>query len=328
MRFADSIIAVFLLLTSLTSTAQEIPTLRRDLLITELRNVQLEVEKLNSYCKKYVDHLLCMGGNSNHEYEKFQCYSVGLGLGFVNHVNHLRPRHTLNLNIPNRDTALDAGIEADILSKLAISLNNVIDKKLGDLAQVWNLDCVGKYKIPKGHISIYGNFFSFDKKTGVLRIIGDVDESFAKKLESAIRASPGVKIVGLSSGGGSVEQAIMAGRLLRRLGLTTQLEGSCYSACPLVFAGGVERISYAPHPVLGFHQVSINGLAVSETHVVYDRIINYLKEMRIRPHLFYKLMLSALPSGMTNIKADEEFLCRDNIVTWSQRGCSSEKFGW
>ncbi len=63
-----------------------------------------------------------------------------------------------------------------------------------------------------------------------------------------------VRVV-LNSGGGSVSDALEMGRLVRDAGLETQVppNGLCASACPLVLAGGVERIG-ADSAWIGLHQ--------------------------------------------------------------------------
>ena len=60
----------------------------------------------------------------------------------------------------------------------------------------------------------------------------------------------------LHSPGGSVTDAETMGRLIRDRGLSTRIlpDGYCASSCPLVFAGGVERIADATSWI-GVHQV-------------------------------------------------------------------------
>ncbi len=65
-----------------------------------------------------------------------------------------------------------------------------------------------------------------------------------------------VKTVVLSSPGGSVSDALAMGRLIRARKLDTKVEanGLCASSCPLVFAGGVQRLAEAG-ATIGVHQV-------------------------------------------------------------------------
>lgn len=65
-----------------------------------------------------------------------------------------------------------------------------------------------------------------------------------------------VRTVVLHSPGGSVQDALKMGRLIRERGYHTAVESGryCASSCPLVFAGGVERRA-ADRAAIGVHQV-------------------------------------------------------------------------
>lgn len=84
-------------------------------------------------------------------------------------------------------------------------------------------------------------------------------EAFAAEIA---RHGDKVKTVVLRSPGGSVEDALAMGRLIRQKGIATEVGNGhlCASSCPLVFAGGVERRA-AEKAHIGVHQV----IAVSES---------------------------------------------------------------
>jgi hypothetical protein len=65
-----------------------------------------------------------------------------------------------------------------------------------------------------------------------------------------------VKTVVLQSPGGSVQDALAMGRLIRSKNFNTEVEAGryCASSCPLVFAGGVERRA-GDKAAIGVHQV-------------------------------------------------------------------------
>lgn len=79
------------------------------------------------------------------------------------------------------------------------------------------------------------------------------------RFRAALDANPRVREVQLGSTGGSVHDALEAGRLIRARGLRTVLYTHCDSACLLVFLGGVERIAWASPARFGFHQFSVRG---------------------------------------------------------------------
>jgi hypothetical protein len=69
------------------------------------------------------------------------------------------------------------------------------------------------------------------------------------------------KRVLVSSHGGDINAAIAIGNQIRNYGLTTQLHGTCESACGLIYIGGAKRlldINELPHPGsgLGIHQAT------------------------------------------------------------------------
>jgi hypothetical protein len=78
-------------------------------------------------------------------------------------------------------------------------------------------------------------------------------DSFAAEVE---KRGAYVKTVVLHSPGGSVQDALRMGRLIREKGFATEVESGryCASSCPLVFAGGVERRA-ADKSAIGVHQV-------------------------------------------------------------------------
>src|SRR3954468_1290678 len=86
-----------------------------------------------------------------------------------------------------------------------------------------------------------------------------LSEAFAA--EVAKRADY-IKTVVLNSPGGSVNDALAMGRLIRDKKFATEVEAGkyCASSCPLVFAGGVERRA-GDRAAIGVHQVAAVGAA-------------------------------------------------------------------
>ena len=186
--------------------------------------------------------------------------------------------------------------------------------------EAWNLDCVGQHGIPAGAqiVSRRSTAF-FDRDGNVLRILGDVNGGFAEKLRIALKANRGVDTVALGSGGGSVLEAVSAGRIIRANGLETTLWNNCYSACSLVFLGGTRRTIWSPYPKLGFHKMSTNGVAIPANHPAYAGVAKYAGEMGVEWSVLIKAMLSAEPSSMKYLSHDE--MCASRITTWIQRSC-------
>jgi len=79
-------------------------------------------------------------------------------------------------------------------------------------------------------------------------------EAFAAEIA---RRGDYVRTVVLNSPGGSVNDALAMGRLIREKKFATEVEAGkyCASSCPLVFAGGVERRA-GTNAAIGVHQVA------------------------------------------------------------------------
>ncbi|UYQ72388.1 ATP-dependent Clp protease proteolytic subunit [Pelagibacterium flavum] len=135
---------------------------------------------------------------------------------------------------------------------------------------------------------------------GVLMLSGTIvpgaATSFAGEIE---RRGDYVETVALNSPGGSVEDALVIGRLIRENGFDTAVgDGAlCGSSCPLVLAGGVERI-ISDNAAVGVHQIYAgaggddvgSAQAMSDAQSVTARIARYLGEMGIDPLVWINAM--------------------------------------
>lgn len=57
-------------------------------------------------------------------------------------------------------------------------------------------------------------------------------------------------------------------------------------------------------------------------------VFGYLMRMGIEPRYVLQKIWSAPPTGMTNVDGEDYDLCRANITTWIQRGCSNRDYGY
>lgn len=128
------------------------------------------------------------------------------------------------------------------------------------------------------------------KPGGVLMAEGTIDPGAAGRFAQEIEArGEYVKTVQLNSPGGSVDDAIAMSKLIREKTLQTRIasRGLCASSCPIVFAGGAERVA-EKEAVVGVHQV-FNGSrdrpsaeqAMSSAQSTTARVARHLEEMGI-----------------------------------------------
>jgi hypothetical protein len=143
------------------------------------------------------------------------------------------------------------------------------------------------------------------EKGGVLALTGTIDPGARERVAAEIEAhGEYVKQVSLDSPGGSVEDALAIGKMLREHGFTTEVGAGalCASSCPLVLAGGVRRTA-DPAAAIGLHQVyaavlpqnvGLSGrsadTAMAEAQTITARIGRYLTDMGVDPALWLKAM--------------------------------------
>ena len=156
-----------------------------------------------------------------------------------------------------------------------------------------------------------------------IMIEGQIETGFSERLEHAIRSHPEARVVAISSNGGSVSEAIEAGRVIRSNGLSTTLENSCDSSCALVFLGGVERLINQPAPQIRMHQLAVqssNGdlSYIDVSHEVYGVIGEYVTEMGANSARYIEMM--GRSTDLEQVVWGE--LCEARIATWIQRYCS------
>ena len=224
---------------------------------------------------------------------------------------------------------LDNRTDPHDLLVFSISLDNwvsaarwAVDASESERINRWNLDCVGAFGIPRlAFLESERPEAAFERDGQWLRVYGDIEPGFFQRFQRALDANPDASIVVLGSGGGSVRDAILAGAEIRRRGLETTLHGNCYSACPLVFVGGVRRVLWASPHRLGFHQISIDRAAVDLDHPIYSVVARYLASMGVEPVTVISWMFSASPAEMFEPEVGD--LCRPGVATFVQRIC-----GW
>lgn len=212
------------------------------------------------------------------------------------------------------------GVAALSLANWVHSAKLLMDTPKGTLQAEWNLDCIGNFGIPEDAFEAHDDpSAAFIAEDGILRVLGDIEEGFAKSLREAVYSNPGIETVALGSGGGNVVEALEARYFIRSQGLDTTLWNNCYSACTIVFMGGRQRTIWSPYPRLGFHQASQNSEAVPLTHPIYHLIEDYSTSLGYEPGLLFLFMARAEPHEF--YYPDLEDLCDTGIATWIQRAC-------
>jgi hypothetical protein len=134
---------------------------------------------------------------------------------------------------------------------------------------------------------------------GRLLAIGTIQPGTAKTFAAEIEKRGGyVKTIVLHSPGGSVQDALEMGRLIRGKNFATEVENGhyCASSCPLVFAGGAERRA-GDKAAIGVHQVTAVGRdgstpasGAESVQRISAECQRYLREMGIDPLVWVHAM--------------------------------------
>ena len=139
---------------------------------------------------------------------------------------------------------------------------------------------------------------------GVLALTGTIDPGSSQRVAAEIAAhGEYIKTVALNSPGGALVDALAIGRLIRQKGYTTSVAAGalCASSCPLVFAGGVERVAsdtsaigvhqvYAAAPVGSTPVLLSAGDAMSEAQTMTAQISRYLNQMGVGDEVWLRAL--------------------------------------
>ena len=136
---------------------------------------------------------------------------------------------------------------------------------------------------------------------GVLSLTGTIDPGSSARFASEIAArGEYVDMVQLDSPGGSVDDALAIGRLIRERGLSTRVaDGAlCASSCPIIFASGEARHA-GREAAVGVHQIyaaalsatpidalSVAGVAMADAQSVTAEITRHLSLSGVDPALW------------------------------------------
>ncbi|MBI4921733.1 MAG: hypothetical protein HY834_08285 [Devosia nanyangense] len=140
---------------------------------------------------------------------------------------------------------------------------------------------------------------------GVLALTGTIDPGAADRVAAEIAAhGEYIRTVALDSPGGAVADALAIGKLIRDNGLATAVAAGalCASSCPLMLAGGTERLATA-HSAIGVHQIyaaaptgsltsrlAAVGTAMSEAQSLTAEISRYLRAMGISEEVWLRAL--------------------------------------
>jgi hypothetical protein len=154
---------------------------------------------------------------------------------------------------------------------------------------------------------------------GALELTGTIDLGSAERVKTEVESlKEYIKSVALNSPGGSVSDALAIGALVRAAGFDTSVAAGalCASSCPLVFAGGTERLA-SRTAAIGVHQIyaaatpdalptglKAAGAAMSDAQQTTATITRHLSTLGVDPALWLHA-LETPPDRLYYLSPDE-----------------------
>ena len=315
------VVFVFTLILQLGATAFSLAEDRASRLKQLINEHQLKAEALGAEASK---RKAPFAGTANNEFglASFRCAALAYLFGKDDIFSRIGEIEETKLTSSmDENDLLGLSLNARLHDNWALAADSVLQQGERNRIEIWNLNCVSQYEIGEQHyLARIAPNAEFELRGDQLHILGDIDIGFYDRFHRFLTNSPQVKIIVLGSGGGSVRDAIRTAMLIRKQQLDTTLIADCYSACPLIFLGGVNRQIWSPYPRLGFHQVSVERKAVPSEDEIYTAIRQFAERMGANGAFLLKLILASSPDDMNYPPVWD--LCEPRITTWVQRGCT------
>jgi hypothetical protein len=146
---------------------------------------------------------------------------------------------------------------------------------------------------------------------------GDIELNAADRFEEATRNLPSSSFLILASGGGSLREMVLIGRLVRKRGFSTWVppNEACLSACALIWLAGTEKAA-ADTARIGFHQAYDD--AKRETVAGNAAVASYLRELGYG-YGAIEFVTSAPPEGMRWLLSCDPASIHFTVVTATSR---------
>ncbi|WP_094020528.1 hypothetical protein [Maliponia aquimaris] len=250
---------------------------------------------------------------------EFKCLILGEMLNAGDVASHMELFGPNPAEEPDLNDPYSIRLHAMADAKWAYQASLIVDLSEDQRLEMWNLTCDGKLGIPAGLVTAdWTTRATFRVDAGALYVLGDIEEGFFDEFQSFLQEHE-INRVFFGSRGGSVGEAVKTGKLIRQLGLETDLYATCASACPLAYLGGTPRLINNWRFKLGFHQMAYDGAALALDHELYGLVRDYVTEMGANGDFVVTAMQSA-PIDQMHYPEFQE-MC-DADITWVRGNCS------
>ena len=145
-----------------------------------------------------------------------------------------------------------------------------------------------------------------------LKITGGIKHGLVKEVKKILSQVPSVTTINLESIGGRQGEAKDLYDLISRTGLNTVTNGTCLSACTIVFAAGKNRW-IGVNGTLGLHSGSFEGMSNEDVNLSMNSTYKKIQMEKGIPRSFFLKGNNTSPDSMWYPTRDE--LHQNNFIT-------------
>ena len=151
---------------------------------------------------------------------------------------------------------------------------------------------------------------------GIIVASGEIQLGDGEKLHRLVAALPGNTVllgIALSSPGGNLVEGVRLATAIRNARLVTGAQGTCASACFLIFAAGAKKLVFEGARI-GVHSASIHGVETAESQAVTTWMARKAADFGVPPAIIGR-MVTTTAENMAWLSPDDLRSMNVELVT-------------
>ena len=141
---------------------------------------------------------------------------------------------------------------------------------------------------------------------GIIIASGEIQLGDGEKLHRLVAALPGNTVllgIALSSPGGNLVEGVRLATAIRNARLVTGAQGTCASACFLIFAAGAKKLVFEGARI-GVHSASLHGVETAESQAVTTWMARQAADFGVPPAIIGR-MVTTTAENMAWLSQDD-----------------------
>lgn len=192
-----------------------------------------------------------------------------------------------------------------IISGLLQTVNQYQKNLIPQIVSMYKIAILSDPDLPSFKITVLEN-------GSELKITGGIKHGLVKEVKKILSQVPSVTTINLESIGGRQGEAKDLYDLISRTGLNTVTNGTCLSACTIVFAAGKNRW-IGVNGTLGLHSGSFEGMSNEDVNLSMNSTYKKIQMEKGIPRSFFLKGNNTSPDSMWYPTRDE--LHQNNFIT-------------